>query len=81
MHPTINLLISVSLILSLSEITFAASRPRPESIEVDGTCSPSMIAVSTATKLKQGLYLLSDTRANINPNEGKYSSVNSLNDS
>lgn len=75
MHSTLNLLTSVSLILSLSGTAFTAPRPRPESPGADGTCSPPVIAVSTATKLKQGPYLVAGARSDANPNGGKQLSI------
>ena len=71
MHSKLNLLTSVSLILSLSGTAFAAPRPRPETKGADGTCSPPVLAVSTAVKLKQGPYLVAGARSDANANGGK----------
>ena len=78
MHSTLKLLTSVSLILSLSGIAFAAPRPVPEQKGALGTCSTPVIAVSTAVKLKQGPYLVTGARSDANPNPsngGNQSSV------
>ena len=68
MHSTLNLLTSVSLILSLSGTAFAVPRPVPEQKGALGTCSTPVIAVSTAVKLKQGPYLVTGARSDANPN-------------
>ena len=55
------------MILSLSGTALAAPQPRPEQPGSLGTCPTPEIAVSTATKLKQGPYLVSGARSDANP--------------
>ena len=71
MFSTIELLTSISRILSLVGPALSAPRARPESVGADGTCSPPTYEIQTATKLKQGPYLVSGARSDANAGGGE----------
>lgn len=71
MHSTLNLLTSVSLILSLNGAALGAPRPKPDHRGADGTCSPPVIAISSAYKIKQGPSLVAGARSDANPDGGE----------
>ena len=71
MFSTIELLTSVSCILSLAGPALSAPRARPESPGADGTCSPPTYDIQSATKLKQGPYLVSGARSDANSGGGE----------
>lgn len=71
MHSTLDLLTSVSLILSLCGAAFSAPRPRPEAPGADGSCTPPVIAISSSIKIQLGPFLVSGARSDANPGGGK----------
>lgn len=71
MFSTIELLTSVSYILNLARPALSAPRARPESPGADGTCSPPTYEIQSATKLKQGPYLVSGARSDANAGGGE----------
>ena len=75
MVSTIELLTSVSCILSLVGPALSAPRARPESPGADGTCSPPTYEIQSATKLKQGPYLVSGARSDANAGGGELSLI------
>ena len=75
MVSTIELLTSVSCILSLVGPALSAPRARPESVGADGTCSPPTYEIQTAKKLKQGPYLVSGARSDANAGGGELSLI------
>ena len=60
------------LLLSIIALASTAPIASPESVGADGDCFPPVITVTSATKLKQGPWLVSGARADANPN-GKWS--------
>ena len=75
MFSTIELLTSVSCILGLAGPALSAPRARPESPGADGTCSPPTYEIQSATKMKQGPYLVSGARSDANARGGELSLV------
>ena len=75
MFSTIELLTSVSCILSVVGPALSAPRARPESVGADGTCSPPTYEIQSATKLKQGPYLVSGARSDANAGGGELSMI------
>ena len=75
MFSTIELLTSVSYILSLAGPALSAPRAQPESPGADGTCSPPTYDIQSATKLKQGPYLVSGARSDANAGGGEMSQI------
>ena len=64
-YPVLLSLLSLSLLASAAPVT------SPETVGADADCFTPVITVTSATKLKQGPWLVSGARADANPN-GKY---------
>ena len=69
---SLRVLSSILLILSHSATVLSLPRASPEDRGSDGTCSDPVIAVSTATKIKQGPYLVLGARSDANPGGGLF---------